>query len=743
MSDVKEARIGLEKSRLLVRLRALVAKLLLARSFEEKIVLLNLLPGLVKKYSAFCRSASGFEFLPSEHEYLVKAILALGQGNIVFRMPSLPSDVDRKLPLLLDKLGEIEAFYADIGGVVGYHVKVLELTEGKDSCDDVELEYRRPSFFDIRNDTPSVKNYLVQGVVNMPVMGEIYPIGGAGDRLGLFCDRTKEPLPAAKLLFCGRTLLEGMIRDLEARESLYYKLFGKRIFTPVAILTSEEKNNATHVREIFETQHWFGRPKESFFFFLQPSVPLITDQGGWCMEEPLKLSLKPGGHGVIWKLAKEQGVFDWFRAHGRSKALVRQINNPLAGVDHGLLAFSGFGCSENKLFGFASCGRSVGSAEGMLTLVRSNTPSGIKYAVSNVEYTDFKKRGLDDLPASLNSPYSLYPSNTNILFVDLDAVERAVDINPVPGMLVNMKSKFPFCDEEGDVRICSAGRLESTMQNISDSITTTVAKDFSAKEVAEEEIAKSLGSYLTFNRREKTIAVTKKSYQPGSYDLLETPEGCLYQMVGNAHDLLVNWCEMELPDVADVVDHVEQGPNFLFHYHPALGPLYSTIAQKIRRGRMAQGAELQLEISELEMVDVSIQGSLLVFADSVTGSKDGNGVLQYGAGQAKCVLSNLSVVNRGMVCMANQPWWKNEIARKEALTIILHGDAEFVACDVSLEGNQVIEVPSGERMTAYYEKGELRFHTEPITSDNPLWNFSVDSHHFIRLTRRRLNITAR
>ena len=38
---------------------------------------------------------------------------------------------------------------------------------------------------------------------------------GAGDRLGLRCDATGECVPTAMLPYCGRTLLEGLLRDLQ------------------------------------------------------------------------------------------------------------------------------------------------------------------------------------------------------------------------------------------------------------------------------------------------------------------------------------------------------------------------------------------------------------------------------------------------------------------------------------------------------------------------------------------------
>jgi len=43
----------------------------------------------------------------------------------------------------------------------------------------------------------------------------MYPLGGSADRLGLVDPNSGECLPAAMLPFCGRTLLEGLIRDLQ------------------------------------------------------------------------------------------------------------------------------------------------------------------------------------------------------------------------------------------------------------------------------------------------------------------------------------------------------------------------------------------------------------------------------------------------------------------------------------------------------------------------------------------------
>lgn len=61
-------------------------------------------------------------------------------------------------------------------------------------------------------------------------------------------------------------------------------------------------------------------------FWLQPLVPTVAAADGrWMVSEPLTVVLKPGGHGVIWKLASDDGVFDWLSTQGRKAAIVRQI----------------------------------------------------------------------------------------------------------------------------------------------------------------------------------------------------------------------------------------------------------------------------------------------------------------------------------------------------------------------------------------------------------------------------------
>lgn len=63
------------------------------------------------------------------------------------------------------------------------------------------------------------------------------------------------------------------------------------------------------------------------------------------------------------------------------------------------------------------------------------------------------------------------------------------------------------------------------------------------------------------------------------------------------------------------------------------GPLWDIIAQKISGGSLGQGSEMVLEVAEARLRDVSVSGSLLVYAENVVGHMAGpltvHG-LQYG-----------------------------------------------------------------------------------------------------------------
>ncbi len=633
-----------------------------------------------------------------KEELILRSLMVIEQEDLILSVESVRELIQDLIP--------VEEFYRNMGGIVGYHTTMMNLWSSSQDLMENKT-YFHPSGIDISLPIPSVLDYIVDGIRALPELAELYPVGGAADRLSLIDPKTQAALPAAKLVFCGKTLLEGLIADVQAREYLYYKIWDHQIVVPVAMMTSREKDNHEHIHSICEHKKWFGRPKDSFQFFCQPTVPLIDKEGKWCCSSQRKLLMKPGGHGVVWKVAQENGVFDAWESAGKKKILVRQINNPIAGCDYGLLAFIGKGHRENKTFGFSSCLRQVQCAEGVNVLLEQKTPQGNLYCLTNVEYCNFKRCGIEDVPREEDSSYSVFPSNTNILFADIASIQQITGHCPLPGMIINLKKMCT--DEEKEV-----ARLESTMQNIADHFV-----DSSPEPPCEE----SLKTYLTFNARRKTISTTKKEYIPGG-SLLETPEGCFYDLLHNAYDLLVNHCQFNVPSPPEQQDYISRGPSFVFLYHPSLGPLYSIIGQKLRGGTLALHGEIQLDIAEIDAEDLTVDGSLLITAEQSMGHLE-NGLIHYSNQTGKCRLKKVIIQNLGIDRSTTRSYWGNEISRQEACQIVLCGDGEFIAEDVTLAGDMQIIVESGYRVTAVEREGKLHLIHEKKQGASWSWQYHL------------------
>ena len=160
---------------------------------------------------------------------------------------------------------------------------MLELIRETKETVDRDLAFHTPSFIDISEESEEVWRHLICGIEALDQMAEMIPLGGAADRLHLIDEKTGDELPAAKLFFAGRSLLSTMIRDLQAREYLHYKLYGKQITTPLALMTSEEKENHSHVRKLLAENNWFGRPQKAsaclFNLWFRLSVKVASGAG--------------------------------------------------------------------------------------------------------------------------------------------------------------------------------------------------------------------------------------------------------------------------------------------------------------------------------------------------------------------------------------------------------------------------------------------------------------------------------
>lgn len=202
-------------------------------------------------------------------------------------------------------------------------------------------------------------------------------------------------------------------------------------------------------------------------------------------------------------------------------------------MDTTLLALAGAGQQQRGAFGFMSCDRTIGAAEGCnvlqerrivgagefrvsLLVPHASTPAccatltsriphqavtpnacppsliyharadgkvSYEYGYTNIEYTEFERLGISDQAVDGTSRRSVFPANTNVLYVGLQAaqgvVEGAVSTGSseklMPGLIFNLKKKVSYRDPlaapGAPEQKLHAGRMECTMQNIADFMT--------------------------------------------------------------------------------------------------------------------------------------------------------------------------------------------------------------------------------------------------------------------------------
>lgn len=772
-----------------------------------------------------------------ESKLVCLALVAARQEHACHGIANLvktePANSAEKLNQMADTLRRVETFYSAIGGLLGYQLQVLELIWAQGTPEHVsqdlvketragapptpaeadsgnQTKFHLPPGPDMAQNEAFALRAAQWGVAALPCVGEVLPLGGAGDRLGLIDERTGEPLPAAMLPYAGRCMLEHLIRDVQAREYLHYKVHGTQHVTPIAIMTSDAKGNHSRISRLIEDKAFFGRPKSSFRLVKQPSVPLVCGTDGrWIVDgSAFQLQLKPGGHGALWKLLQDEGVLTWLEAQNRHAVVVRQVSNPIAGTDTTLLSLAGYGARHGKSFGFASCPRAVGANEGMNVLVEKKAPGGYTYGVSNVEYTEFDKYGLEDDSRDDGSvdesgrAVSIFPANTNVLYVAIPAVRDVLSregVASLPGMIINLNKKAKWTDAaSGEEREEFAGRLECTMQNLADGLCDPATKplvgddgvvaldvrldlprnegdgdaveDPGAENAYKKEAAAAaapaiksidpkeglrrldqLSTFVMYNERRKVTSSAKKARDPNSTRLAQTPDGSFCDLQRNAAELLTK-CGMKVPPARDHEEYLEKGgPAMTFLFHPSLGPMWDVIRQKIRGGSMTTGSELVLELAEAQLVNVNINGSLLVSCDNVMGNMEakagegeGKGLVfdtsQCGRVRMRHVRVENAGVNHEETVMESGDCWKHRPSRVESCRIVLHGNAEFEARRCTLSGNLSFEVPAGNKMFVTADAdGKLVRTLEPLSAGGKAswgWEYQLCRDGRLRLRLR-------
>lgn len=647
----------------------------------------------------------------STETYVLALAAALDQFDSLFKGFELLPEKAKSLRQSVSVLVEIERFYQPLGGLLGYHTKVLQLLSNP-SVPSTQASYSPPPFQDMRKKNRILWKACYEGVRELPRTAYIFPIGGSSDRLNLIDETTKEQLPAASFIFLGRSLFEWLVRDVEAQSYWHYTTFGKQVTPPILLMTSLEKNNDKRIAAMGNKEKWFGYNQDSFFRMIQPQVLLVDFDGKWVSNGPLNLVLKPGGHGVLWKLAQDSGAFRWLQERHVDMALVRQINNPLAGLDNTFFTLAGYGILNKKSFGFASCPMKPGFAEGLNVL--STIPKEGS-TISNIEYTFFKT--LQTSHPHLFETGSC-PANTNILFAYIPSIEKAIKKDPIPGLLINPKTCVEI-NHNGTMEKKMAARLESSMQNIADSLRAEINPQASILEQK-----KALMTFLNLYEREKLISTTKRAYVENQ-NPYETPESCFYDWTQAMRKLLSKNCAFTLPPEQTLEQFLQKGPSFTFLFHPALGPLWDVIRQKISHGTLAPGSEVELEIAELHCRGLTVNGSFRLIANNVVGTKNERGENLFSEKVGRAKLKNCIIMNSGIESQNISAYIQGKQQRAESCEIVLEGFSELIAEDVTIKGDFRLVVPDGKRARLTQDaSGTLSVLLEEMQT--PSWKYKVN-----------------
>ena len=562
-----------------------------------------------------------FSKLPTDLKEIALEVIALGQAEIIFS-----SGNKEKIISVLSQLKKVAVFYADLGGLFGYQRWAKMLLSGEDKREDFP-KVKAPKLFDLSRYTPKVEKLVYEGVKAQEFLAEIVPLGGIAERLNQGSDKA---IPSAIRKFRKRSFLEWIIRDLEGREYLHYKMFGKKIESPVVLMTSSDPKQKEMILSYLEEVKWFGR--EKIWLISQPLVPLFNQKAQWISDGKGGILMKPGGHGALWHLLKQEKIYSHLEQMGCTHAVIRQINNPIAGIDYGVLAHVGQGVLLNKKFGIITCAPDREGKEGIFVQKETKVLDKKKWIVSNIEYC--KKTVYE-----IFHKKKKFPANTNILFCSLKAVEEAQRETPFPGLLINRKNM-------GD-----NVRLESAMQDIGEAI---------CREGDDTNV-----TYLTYHIRRKALSAIKRVAHEKMYSFVDTEEMAQYHWMCNTYELLKKWCKVKLPPKPSYKKFLREGAPISFDYMPSLGPLFKVIGEKIEGGRWARGATLELYTPNVSFEDIHLQGKCRITSN---GKFDEHG---------KCTIRNAKIKNLSLVLGKGSSFIAEDVEIESETTVVVPDNEVF------------------------------------------------------------------
>eukprot|EP00195_Chlamydomonas_chlamydogama_P008226 CAMPEP_0202904012 /NCGR_PEP_ID=MMETSP1392-20130828/27485_1 /ASSEMBLY_ACC=CAM_ASM_000868 /TAXON_ID=225041 /ORGANISM="Chlamydomonas chlamydogama, Strain SAG 11-48b" /LENGTH=184 /DNA_ID=CAMNT_0049591443 /DNA_START=25 /DNA_END=579 /DNA_ORIENTATION=+ len=108
-----------------------------------------------------------------------------------------------------------------------------------------------------------------------------------------------------------------------------------------------------------------------------------------------------------------------------------------------------------------------------------------------------------------------------------------------------------------------------------------------------------------------------------------------------------------------------------------------------------------------------------------TGTSSSSSRLVYSPRCGRVQLINVNVRNQG-VDWSNPDnlYWKHQVARRETMRVVLRGQSEFEARDVTVTGDVTFEVPDGYRMVVTQGSGtSLDVALQPLVGARPTWEW--------------------
>lgn len=539
-------------------LKQIFEKIRLAQSRKRKIEILlseSLVQKELEKEHLF-----PFYLQLDEERQLIFLLMVLFEEGHLFRHAASQN--------FLTHLVKVDFLYQEIGGLFGYFLKAMKVEENKPKEEWVEPKYL--TIEEVSFETVAL------GCKSLPKTAVLVPLGGMGQRLGY---RDEEgPRPVAQFPFLGHSLLEHIIRDLEGLEALYQMLFGEKIEIPLILMCSKEKSNETKVKELLDQGGFFGRKK--IVLLAQDLVPVITEEGHFSFDGTEFLCF-PSGHGAIWKLMKEEKIFEWLENLEISYLILRQINNPLVALDTQICSFLGACIEKKSSFGLVGLERIQGLSEGVLV----EKKVGNEHFITNVEYVE-----IADTPIHHDLRYL---ANANILFADVSVVKEKLNQNFLRGLIVNRKHLVPQLNKDNKLQWVKGAGVEGMMQNLA--------------EVFSLPLDESLPVLVMRMEREKIMSAIKTLEGDR-----ETPTVASYNFLKNSYKLLTTLTKNRLKNFPSLEEFEKNGANYTFIYHPTLGPFYQRIRDKISFHEIEEESFLQLEMEKFSGVDLILHGNLKV-----------------------------------------------------------------------------------------------------------------------------------